>query len=59
MFNGMFYWLGRKACYGISIVSEMVTAESTCNHQQTWNMGAVLFGGILLGGVYILMRRRR
>ena len=55
----MFYWLGAKACYGISIVSEMVTAESTCNHQQTWNMGAGLFGGILLGGVYILMRRRR
>ena len=58
MFNNLFYWLGAKACYGIGIVSELVTAESTCSHQQTWNMGAVLFGASLLAVGYFIVRRR-
>jgi hypothetical protein len=58
MFNGLFYWLGAKACYGIGVVSELITAESICTRQQTWNMGAVLFGASLLAVAYFVMRRR-
>lgn len=58
MFNSLFYWLGGKACYGIGIVSELVTAESSCSRQQAWNMGAVLFGASLLALAYFVIRRR-
>jgi hypothetical protein len=58
MLNGLFYWLGAKGCYAIGIASELVTSESACTRQQTWNMGATLFGALLLAAGYVAMRRR-
>jgi len=58
MLNSLLYWLGGKACFAIGVVSELVTAESICTRQQTWNMGAVLAGGALLAAGYFMIRRR-
>jgi LPXTG-motif cell wall-anchored protein len=59
MFNSLFYWLGSKGCAAVGIVSELISAQSACDHQQTWNMGAVLFGAGLLSAGYFILRRRR
>lgn len=59
MFNSVVYWIGAKGCSAIGAVGEMITSESACSHNQTWNMGLVLLGaGVLLAG-YFLFRRRR
>ena len=58
MLNGLFYWLGGKACFAIGVVSELVASESICSRQQAWNVGAVVAAATMLFVGYWTMRRR-